>query len=144
MFAHNIHIKPFTVCLTRSTWDTHNITQNSPQTYGNERKRHKGTKKLGSKTHVPQKTFIHYTLDLLVLMMLSLVIFFIIGLTLQDTNSLSKNIYFVFHVIVLSSAIFFCSWAIYSGINAFNPWDSVPCLALPFNDNPNTTNHVRM
>ena len=55
----------------------------------------------------PQKTFIHYVLDLLVLMMLSLVVFFIIGLTLQDTNSISRKINNAFRIIALSLPILY-------------------------------------
>ena len=55
----------------------------------------------------PQKTFVHYILDILVLMMLSLVIFFVIGLTLQETNSQSRKIYSVFRIVALSLPIFY-------------------------------------
>ena len=55
----------------------------------------------------PQKTFVHYVLDILVLMMLSLVIFFVIGLTLQETNSKSRTIYSVFRFIALSLPILY-------------------------------------
>ena len=55
----------------------------------------------------PQKTFIHYLLDLLVLMMLSFVVFIFIGLALPDSNSISKKIDNAFRVIALSLPILY-------------------------------------
>ena len=65
----------------------------------------------------PQKAFIHYLLDLVILMILSLIMFFVIGLTLQRPNTVSRKIDFAFRILALSLPIFYiilllCYWVL--------------------------------
>ena len=65
----------------------------------------------------PQKTFIHYLLDLVAIMILSFVMFFAIGFTLQHPNTVSKKIDFTFRILVLILPILYiilllCYWVL--------------------------------